>query len=70
MKKLKDLVRIDDDDMVNSCCYMDFDYSSSSFVVVALPFERWLVEPCCLTLRKDLVASRMGLGLMRLVLRV
>ena len=36
------------DDKVNSCCcYMDFDYSLSSFAAVALPFERWLVEPCC-----------------------
>lgn len=35
------------DDKVNSCCYMDFDYySSSSFAAVALPFEHWLVEPC------------------------
>ena len=39
-------MRSDDvaDDKVNSC--KDFDYSSSSFAAVALPFEHWLVEPC------------------------
>lgn len=69
-KKMKDLVNNVVVDMVSSCCGMDFDYySSSSFVVVALPFEHWLVEPCSLTLRKDLVASQTGLGSMMLILR-
>lgn len=76
--KMKDLMRsdvvVDDDDKVSSCYYMDSDYyyySSSSFVVVALPFEHWLVEPCYLTLQKDLVASRRrGSDSMRLILRL
>lgn len=42
-------MRSDDvvDGKASSCYYyMDFDDSSSSFAVVALPFEHWLVEPC------------------------